>query len=493
MGQIKKFDKLGFQSRIEGGYFDIRYWQNFVYADKMLVEIDGIIAESGIEGVSPIGYVSRANKIDQLCKDACVLINYPNELEEELISVDTLFSSNVHDEALNDLATIKIDDIRIRNSFDVTVTQRYEHIGYEDPSETYLKEYLTLSDFVGSFDGLKSQETSYVKGFTDLLYSPYMTEGKDLHEIVAEKNDEIYEILYGAEFDVKRHQPGKEALSEIFGLVTIGLFSLAKAYMGYDPITGEILTEEERTALAISGSVTAALFIFTMGTSGGAGEALVTYMSIAGGGSAYILTATACEEMGASQLETFLFSSLAGILVGYSIAKAGNSCLEFYRNNRQQVLEHNAILRETDGAIDNVSVQHAVGSASQAQSVLDGIDPHYFNKNSRFGGGFYVGADSDTIVAELAEHGNTAQYAISFDMNLSGQRVLDLTDRSIASEWNYVHSLTSIESCREIGELARNQGYSVIIYQSYRGEGINYVVFNNFDEILSPRIVTPIN
>ena len=180
-------------------------------------------------------------------------------------------------------------------------------------------------------------------------------------------------------------------------------------------------------------------------------------------------------------------------MVGYSIAKAGNSCLEFYRNNRQQVLEHNAILRETDGAIDNVSVQHAVGSASQAQSVLDGIDPHYFNKNSRFGGGFYVGADSDTIVAELAEHGNTAQYAISFDMNLSGQRVLDLTDRSIASEWNYVHSLTSIESCREIGELARNQGYSVIIYQSYRGEGINYVVFNNFDEILSPRIVTPIN
>ena len=339
MGQIKKFDKVGFQSRADSRHFDISYWKDFVSADKMLVDIDDIIAESGIEGVSPIGYVSRANKIDQLCHDACVLINYPQELEEELISVDTLFSSNVHDEALNDLATIKIDDIKIRNTFDVTITQRYEHIEYEDPSETYLKEYLTLSDFVGSFDGLKSQETSYVKGFTDLLYSPYMTEGKDLHEIVAEKNDEIYEILYGAEFDVKRHQPGKEALSEIFGLVTIGLFSLAKAYMGYDPITGEILTEEERTALAISGTVTASLFIFTMGTSGGAGEALVTYMSIAGGGSASILTEKACEEMGASQLETFLFSSLAGILVGYSIAKAGNSCLEFYRNNRQQVLK----------------------------------------------------------------------------------------------------------------------------------------------------------
>lgn len=60
----------------------------------------------------------------------------------------------------------------------------------------------------------------------------------------------------------------------------------------------------------------------------------------------------------------------------------------------------------------SLSVQHAVGSANQAQSVLNGIDPQFFNKGSRFGGGFYVGADSNTIVAELAEHGNTAKYAI---------------------------------------------------------------------------------
>lgn len=57
----------------------------------------------------------------------------------------------------------------------------------------------------------------------------------------------------------------------------------------------------------------------------------------------------------------------------------------------------------------SLSVQHAVGSANQAQSVLNGIDPQFFNKGSRFGGGFYVGADSNTIVAELAEHGNTAK------------------------------------------------------------------------------------
>ena len=94
----------------------------------------------------------------------------------------------------------------------------------------------------------------------------------------------------------------------------------------------------------------------------------------------------------------------------------------------------------------NTSVQHAVGSANQAQSVLEGINPKYFNPERRFGGGFYVGTDFDTIVAELSEHGNTAKYAISYDMNLNGQKVLDLTNPQIASEWGYVQNLTSTKA-----------------------------------------------
>ena len=139
------------------------------------------------------------------------------------------------------------------------------------------------------------------------------------------------------------------------------------------------------------------------------------------------------------------------------------------------------------------SAQHAVGSASQAQSVLDGINPKYFNAESRFGKGFYVGGDGKTIIAELAEHGNTANYAISYDMSLSGQKVLDLTNSQVAVQWDYIPRLTSTAACKEIGELARNKGYDAIIFQSYRGDGINYVIYNNFDDILTPRIVTPID
>lgn len=97
------------------------------------------------------------------------------------------------------------------------------------------------------------------------------------------------------------------------------------------------------------------------------------------------------------------------------------------------------------------------------------------------------------IVAELSEHGNIAKYAISYDMNLSGQKVLDLTNPQIASEWGYVQNLTSTRACQNIGEIARTEGYNVIKFQSYRGGGINYVIYNDFENILLPRNVMPID
>ena len=46
--------------------------------------------------------------------------------------------------------------------------------------------------------------------------------------------------------------------------------------------------------------------------------------------------------------------------------------------------------------------------------------------------------------------------------------------------------------CQNIAEIALDEGYNVIKVQSYRDAGINYVIYNNFDEILQPQMVTPI-
>lgn len=144
-------------------------------------------------------------------------------------------------------------------------------------------------------------------------------------------------------------------------------------------------------------------------------------------------------------------------------------------------------------SVPDEKVKHAVDSTKKAQSVLDGIDPKYFNSSSRFGAGFYVGADGNTIVAELAEHGNKAKYAISYDLNLSGQKVLDLTKPDVAAKWKFVQDVTSTRECQVIGELAEKEGYTVIKFKSYRGSGTNYVIFDNFKKVLSAKMVTPID
>lgn len=95
-------------------------------------------------------------------------------------------------------------------------------------------------------------------------------------------------------------------------------------------------------------------------------------------------------------------------------------------------------------------------------------------------------------MAELAYHGIDATYSIRYDMNLNGQKVLDLTDSSIARKWNYSPGKSSILECHNIAEKALDEGYNVIKVQSYRDNGINYVIYDNFDEILQPQMVIPI-
>ncbi len=142
------------------------------------------------------------------------------------------------------------------------------------------------------------------------------------------------------------------------------------------------------------------------------------------------------------------------------------------------------------GASKDGNVYHAVGTPSQAQSVLNGIDPRFFNPNSRFGGGFYITSDGNTAIAELTAHNMEASYALRYNMNLSNQKVLDLTNPSIAKQWGYTTNL-STEACQAIAINARSQGYDVITFSSYRGSGTNYAIYDKFNEILSPQMVTP--
>jgi hypothetical protein len=55
---------------------------------------------------------------------------------------------------------------------------------------------------------------------------------------------------------------------------------------------------------------------------------------------------------------------------------------------------------------------------------------------------------------------------------------LDLTKPTIAEEWGYQGGNASASS---IGERAQKSGYNVIRFNSERGVGVNYVVFENLN------------
>ncbi|MFQ9247073.1 MAG: hypothetical protein ACLR3R_06580 [Clostridium paraputrificum] len=122
-------------------------------------------------------------------------------------------------------------------------------------------------------------------------------------------------------------------------------------------------------------------------------------------------------------------------------------------------------------------------------SVAKGIDKKYFRTDNRFGDGFYVGNDKETIIRELDVHGNNAAYNVEFDMNLAKQKVLDLTNRNIAKDWGFELNVSSNYECQQIALKAREQGYTVIKVGSYRGPGTNYIVYENFEDILNTKSI----
>ena len=133
---------------------------------------------------------------------------------------------------------------------------------------------------------------------------------------------------------------------------------------------------------------------------------------------------------------------------------------------------------------------HSVTSASNGQGVLNGIDRRFFNIDSRFGKGFYLSANPDTTLAELASHNSTAVNTIRYDFNVKSARVLDLTLSPLAESLGYSKNV-SYETAKPIAQSAIKAGFNAIRYPSAQGLGANIAVFNNFEKLLTPKMIVP--
>lgn len=334
MGQIRKLDKEGMRSRIDKKNLSGSSWTCFKMADQTLTEIDGIVSNCSVGGITIPRYESLADSIGKLEADSKLLLDYPDELIEGIDAVDSDFSHNVNN-ALNALSAIKLDDIRVKNTFDVEVTSVFnihDHTG--DPLNSP-KPDLTIADFIGYFDEYAlGRDTSFVKGFTDVLYLEDIREGKSLQDILKEDNDSLKELLYGSEIDIKKYAPNAQYMSEIAGDIPGGIYPLATAIYGYDIFTHDRLTKKERKNEGITGTVELVLLLLLWGKADGLVEGVTPYLSMAGSNVAQTGAEHLCEDMGAPPLATLLISSTVGALAFVGGEVAGMKSAEIINSQR---------------------------------------------------------------------------------------------------------------------------------------------------------------
>lgn len=136
--------------------------------------------------------------------------------------------------------------------------------------------------------------------------------------------------------------------------------------------------------------------------------------------------------------------------------------------------------------------QFVFHATDHVQSVLDKIDPVRLNPDSRFGPAFYVSESAETAVAEMAHYRVSPKFGIRFELSPTRARVLDLTDPDIARAYGYAGGEIS-ESTKAIGSQALSDGYNVSRYPSLRAEGVKLAILADFDDVIIPIMVGPIN
>jgi len=113
---------------------------------------------------------------------------------------------------------------------------------------------------------------------------------------------------------------------------------------------------------------------------------------------------------------------------------------------------------------------HTTTKEGSDSSILERIDPNFFNSSSRFGGGFYLTNDVATSEAEIAHHKLNAFVTIAYTIN--GGKILDATGEDVKE--------TVKDNPLGLRSMALRRGFDGIAIPSLRGGGINVVLFKNF-------------
>ena len=323
-------------------------------------------ADQRVESISRMtgtGYQSLYHKTSELCQDLATLNSYVTGLPADL---DTQLDHPLFERFANGptgaLADIKMDDITTDNLPGLQ-TQRT----IQGDTITFTADQISFDDIIGVGD-----TTDGIPHFKDFFNQARIAwaahQGPDGHDMSLD--DYINALLTSGEYDHKGHHPVQDFITGLLDFTIV--WALYKSMTGYDPITGETLSEIERLlglGMALVDAIALAIAIPSgMGSLAGA-AALKAALHI--GARELIINALATGfAMATFELVTALglpdwVAALAGLGAGILITTIGTTIIIKWGNrtyhfdtNGNQIPNH-----ETSGTPDP--------GTSQAQSAGD--------------------------------------------------------------------------------------------------------------------------
>jgi hypothetical protein len=222
-------------------------------------------------GLSAISYSGDAGyqELVRITNNILNLNNYVKNVRADLGSAidDPLFYAfNQKGKATELLSLIHMEDFQTENTVNVGGI-----VALGGNIATTTKPTIGFSDFIGT--GGEANEAALVtqkvcvQEFNDLFARVYELDresGNLTANGVKSLKDYQNLLLTDTDFDHKKEQPLLEALSGLVDFLIIPEFF--KAAIGYDPITDEFLTDQERQNLVIDGCVQTALLGAGIGT-----------------------------------------------------------------------------------------------------------------------------------------------------------------------------------------------------------------------------------
>ena len=242
MGNRKQLDYYNFGARAWMIHEQIygEWYNGILAADEALQHAEALLNQT--EDISGTGYEGMGNRqsgrLFRLLSEYERLSDFIPAFIDEVRDLDEAFWESVASRAAEDLSHVKLADIKIPNSTELSYYDKGSRM-YVTPDNLTIKAFTEHSDLHPE-----------VSGFVDIFQTGIICGDEELTFAELEK---IYEKE--AQFSNEIRDPGRQVLSEILNICSFGVKQLFDCISGYDIITGEELGTGERVFQGVDASL----------------------------------------------------------------------------------------------------------------------------------------------------------------------------------------------------------------------------------------------